>query len=298
MLLPGFVKLVEVGPRDGLQNEKKIISTENKIEFVDRLSQTGLKVIEVTSFVSRKKIPQLIDATQVLQGIKLKKGVRYPVLVPNLLGFENALHAGAHEIAVFASATETFSKKNINCSISESLKHFEEVILQAKKLRIPVRAYISCAFVCPYEGKVNSRAVISMAEKLFQLGCYEISIGDTLGMATPLQVKYLFNALGKIIPSAQLAGHFHDSYGQALANIFSALQEGIAIFDASVSGLGGCPYAVGATGNVATEDVLYMLNGLGIKTGVNLKALIQAGNYICDYLGRKTNSKVSLAMSD
>ncbi|MBI5447219.1 MAG: hydroxymethylglutaryl-CoA lyase [Gammaproteobacteria bacterium] len=296
MGIPKTVKVVEVGPRDGLQNETCQLSTETKIEFIDHLSLTGLKVIEVTSFVSAKKIPQLVDAEKVLKGIRRKAGVRYPVLVPNLLGFERALHAGATEIAIFGSASETFSQKNINCSIDESLRRFEEVTREAKKQNMPVRAYISCAFSCPYEGKTPEKAVLSMAEKMLALGCYEVSIGDTIGVATPLQAKQLFSSLMQVVPREKLAAHFHDTYGQALANVFSVLQEGIAVIDASVSGLGGCPYAQGATGNVATEDVLYLLQGLGIETGVDLNAILKVGKFICEKLKKQTRSKVAQAV--
>ncbi len=294
--LPQQVKLVEVSPRDGLQNEKKRVATDIKIELIDRLSQTGLKAIEVSSFVSAKKVPQLADASEVLRRIHRQVGVHYPVLVPNLMGFDNAIQAGAKEIAIFGSASETFSQKNINCSIAESLKRFASVMVKAKTLAIPVRGYISCAFGCPYEGKIAIQSVLSMAEKMLSLGCYEISIGDTIGVGTPLQAKTLYRALMQVVPVTQLAAHFHDTYGQALANIFAVLEEGVAVLDASVAGLGGCPYAVGATGNVATEDVLYLLNGLGIETGVDLKALVAVGKFICAALGKATQSKVAKAM--
>lgn len=295
MTNPSGIKLVEVSPRDGLQNEVNQLPTVTKIELINRLSQTGLSAIEVTSFVSAKKIPQLVDASAVLQGIIRQPGVHYPVLVPNLIGFENALKAGANEIAIFGSASETFSQKNINCTITESLQRFLAVIAEAEKYAIPVRGYISCAFGCPYEGKIAEHAVISMAEKMFTLGCYEISIGDTIGVATPHQAKQLFTSLKRVVPSTQLAGHFHDTYGQALANIYALLDLGITTFDASVSGLGGCPYAPGASGNVATEDVVYMLQGLGLQTGVDLRALVEVGKFICQALNKRTNSKVAQA---
>lgn len=295
MHLPKAVKLVEVSPRDGLQNEKHQVSTPIKIELINQLSQTGLKTIEVTSFVSPKKIPQLADAVDVMQGISRKADIHYPVLVPNLIGFQNAMQAGAKEIAIFGSASETFSQKNISCSIAESIVRFKTVMTEARQRNIPVRGYISCAFGCPYEGKIAEKAVLSMAEKMMALGCYEISIGDTIGVATPMQAKHLFLSLMRVVPRESLAAHFHDTYGQALANIFSILQEGIATFDASVAGLGGCPYAMGATGNVATEDVLYMLEGMGIETGIDLAKLIAVGKFICDKLKRPVNSKVSLA---
>ncbi|CAN5360080.1 hydroxymethylglutaryl-CoA lyase [soil metagenome] len=297
MKLPKHVKIVEVGPRDGLQNEKKVVPTAIKIEFINRLSATGLNTIEATSFVSAKRIPQLADNTPVLEGIERKMAVSYPVLVPNLQGFNTALAAGAEDIAVFAGASETFSQKNIHCSIEESLLRFAEVIQAAKPHHIKVRGYLSCALGCPYEGEINPQTVAMIAEKLFHLGCYEISLGDTIGVSTPGKVIALLQAVSEKVPVNHLAVHFHDTYGQALANIFAALEYGIHVIDSSVSGLGGCPYAVGASGNVATEDVLYMLNGLDIQTGVDLRKVIDAGTFISNFLQRPSGSKVAIALT-
>ncbi len=297
MNLPQTVKIVEVGPRDGLQNEAQPIPTDIKIEFINTLSNTGLTSIEVTSFVSPRAIPQLADHAEVYQGIKKLAGVSYPVLVPNRKGLENALAVGVKEIAIFGAASETFSQKNINCSIAESLERFAEVMTLAKTRQIKVRGYISCVLGCPYEGKIKPEAVAYVAEQLLALGCYEISLGDTIGVGTPLEAVKLIQLLKTKIPISQLAVHFHDTYGQALANIYAALQQGITVIDSAVAGLGGCPYAPGASGNVATEDVLYMLNGLDIHTGVDLAAMIAAGQFICQHLGRKTGSKVAQALS-
>lgn len=293
MLIPKKVKLVEVGPRDGLQNEPKFVPTKIKIEFIMRLSQTGLKHIEATSFVSENKIPQLADHNQVLKGIKNLNDIRYPVLVPNVHGLKDALAAGAKEIAIFAAASETFSQKNINCSIHESLKHFAEVISLASKHKIPVRAYISCALGCPFEGDISAEVVAKLADQLYRLGCYEIALGDTIGVGTAAKAQQLVRAVAKKVPIEHIAMHFHDTYGQALTNIYATLELGIQTFDAAVSGLGGCPYAAGATGNVATEDVLYLLNGLQIETGVDLTKVIEAGAFIDQYLERTSQSKVS-----
>lgn len=296
MQLPSFVKLVEVGPRDGLQNESKTIPTDIKIQFINQLSQTGLTTIEVTSFVSPHIIPQLSDHRDVFQSIIKVPGVHYPVLVPNIKGFENALAAGAKEITVFGSASETFSQKNINCSISESLKRFSQIIEQAKKHQLKIRGYVSCVLGCPYEGDVQPSAVIEVARALYDMGCYEISLGDTISSGTPLKAANLIQEVTKKIPREHLAVHFHDTYGQALANIYACLQQGISVVDSSVAGLGGCPYAPGASGNVASEDVVYMLNGLGIDTGVDLKKLCATGQFIMHYLGRSTCSKVAIAL--
>lgn len=298
MNLPKHVKMVEVGPRDGLQNETKPIATAAKVEFINRLSQTGLSVIEATSFVSPRAIPQLADHNEVFQQINKKTGVSYPVLVPNLKGLENAIAAGATEIAIFGAASETFSQRNINCSIEESLQRFAEVMELAKEKDIKVRGYISCVLGCPYEGKIAPAAVLDFAKKLHDLGCYEISLGDTIGVGTPGDTVKLIQAVIQKIPHSQLAVHFHDTYGQALANIYAALEQGIAIVDSSVAGLGGCPYAPGASGNVASEDVLYMLNGLGIETGVDLTALCNVGNFISEQLGRKSRSKAAQAWQE
>jgi hydroxymethylglutaryl-CoA lyase len=294
--LPKAVKLVEVGPRDGLQNEAKTILTDVKIDFINQLSETGLSVIEVTSFVSPKWIPQLADQKEVYVGIHKKAGIVYPVLVPNMKGFENALSVGVKEIAVFTTPSETFCMRNTNCNVADSLKNIAEVIAAAIQHQIPVRGYLSCVLGCPYEGDITPQAVAELAEKLMTLGCYEISLGDTIGVGTPGKTKMMLEAVMMKVPAAQLAVHFHDTYGQALANIYAALQCGIATVDSSISGLGGCPYAQGASGNVATEDVVYMLNGLGINTGVDLKKLIQVGRFITRVLGRQSQSKVNLAM--
>jgi hydroxymethylglutaryl-CoA lyase len=296
MKLPHHIKLVEVGPRDGLQNEKEIIPTEIKIEFINRLSDCGLSTIETTSFVSPKWIPQMADHTQVMEGIHRHPNISYPVLVPNLQGLEAALKAGAKEIAIFTAASETFSQKNINCSISESFERFTPVIEEAKKNKVKIRGYISCVLGCPYEGEIKPTAVAEVAFKLIEMGCYEVSLGDTIGVGTPKKTQEMIEACAKNIPIEKIAGHFHDTYGQALVNIFAAMQMGVAVFDSSVAGLGGCPYAKGATGNVATEDVLYMLNGLGIKTGIDLDKLIDAGVFICKHLKQLPRSKVALAM--
>ncbi len=295
MTLPKKVKIVEVGPRDGLQNEKQIVPTPVKIEFINRLSECGYQVIEATSFVSPKWIPQMADHLEVLQGIKRHPKISYPVLVPNMQGFEAALKAGAKEISVFTAASETFTQKNINCSIAESFERFAPVIVAAKKNKIKIRGYVSCALGCPYEGEIKPSSVASVAKKLFDMGCYEISLGDTIGVGTPLKAQAMVKAVSKKIPMKYLAGHFHDTYGQALANIFATLQLGLATFDSSVAGLGGCPYAHGASGNVATEDVLYMLNGLGIKTGVDIDKVITTGLFICQHLGKSPHSKLGLA---
>ena len=294
-MLPTQVKIVEVSPRDGLQNEKQIIPTEVKIELINRLSQTGIPVIEATSFVSAKWIPQLADGKEVLEGIQKNPNVGYSVLVPNLQGFESALAAGVKEIAVFTTASEEFSKKNTNCTVAESILRIGEIMPLAKQHRIRVRGYISCVLGCPYEGDIPPEKVAHVANQLLKMGCAEISLGDTIGVGTPVKTIKLIERVAKQIPIKSLAVHFHDTYGQALANIFAALEQGIAIIDSSVAGIGGCPYAQGASGNVATEDVVYMLNGMNIKTGVDLKKLIDVGKYISEKLGRKSQSKVGLA---
>ena len=296
MTFPDFVKIVEVGPRDGLQNETKIIPTNIKIEFINQLSETGLSVIEITSFVSPKWIPQLADHAEVFQRIEKKPSVSYPVLVPNKKGFEEAISAGTKEIAVFTTPSEQFCQKNINCSVEESLKNISEIMQFAKEKNIRVRAYLSCVLGCPYEGDISPQAVSDLAQKLISLGCYEISLGDTIGVGTAAKTKILLETLLQKIPRDKIAVHFHDTYGQALVNIYVALECGIQVIDSSVAGLGGCPYAKGATGNVATEDVLYMLNGLGIKTGVDLNKLVRAGKFISNFIGRPPQSKVNLAI--
>ena len=295
MDLPHAVRIVEVGPRDGLQNEPESVATETKIALIDRLSATGLKVIEATAFVSPKWVPQMADNAAVMAGIARREGVTYPVLVPNMKGFEAALASGAEEIAVFAAASETFSQRNINCGIAESLERFRPVTEAARQNGIRVRGYISCVLGCPYEGEIAPRAVAEVAAALQDMDCYEISLGDTIGVGTPGRAQCMVDAVAEFVPRDRLAGHFHDTYGQALANILACMQHGIAVFDCSVAGLGGCPYARGATGNVATEDVLYMLTGLGVETGVDLDAVIDAGRFICDALGRAPASRVSRA---
>ncbi|KAI1894739.1 hypothetical protein AGOR_G00118850 [Albula goreensis] len=292
---PEFVKIVEVGPRDGLQNEKEIVPTGVKIQLIDMLSETGLSVIEATSFVSSKWVPQMADSTAVLQGIKRSPQVKYPVLTPNLRGLEAAVAAGATEVAVFASASETFSRKNINCSIAESMQRFEEVIGLARQAQIPVRGYVSCALGCPYEGHMLPAKVTEVVKRLYGLGCYEVSLGDTIGVGTAGSMATLLESVLKEVPGHALGVHCHDTYGQALANILLALQMGISVVDSSVAGLGGCPYARGSSGNVATEDVLYMLHGLGIQTGVDLSKVMDAGDFICKALNRKSGSKVAQA---
>ncbi|MET1253903.1 hydroxymethylglutaryl-CoA lyase [Aliikangiella maris] len=290
------VKIVEVGPRDGLQNEKTPVPTEVKLKLIELLVASGLKVVEATSFVSPKWVPQMADHEQIVKGLPQHSGVSYPVLTPNLKGFENALQSGAKEVAIFAAASESFSQKNINCSIDESLARFQPVLSAAKQNNIPVRGYISCVLGCPYEGEIPVQRVVEVAESLYQAGCYEISLGDTIGVGTPGKTKRLIDTIKNLIPINQLAVHFHDTYGQALANIYAALESGISNIDASVAGLGGCPYAKGASGNVATEDVVYMLNGLGITTGIDLNKLVAAGDFISQFLNRKNQSKVANAI--
>jgi isopropylmalate/homocitrate/citramalate synthase len=296
MTLPTSVKLVEVGPRDGLQNESKTVSTEIKVELIDRLTRTGLRVIEAGSFVSPKWVAQMADTAAVLARINRGANASYPVLVPNMRGFHDARAAGATEIAVFAAASETFSRKNINASIDESLARYQEVCDAARSLAMTIRGYISCVLWCPYEGAIASEAVLRVAERLLAMGCYEVSLGETVGKGTPGEVQRLIATLIERIPRDMLAVHFHDTYGQALANVFAALQLGIATVDSSVAGLGGCPYAPGATGNVATEDVLYMLNGLSIHTGVDLAVLVGTGRWISDHLGRAPASRANMAL--
>lgn len=297
MSLPQWVRLVEVGPRDGLQNEKQPIDVADKVRLVDDLSAAGLRFIETGSFVSPKWVPQMAGSTEVFTGIGRRPGVIYSALTPNLQGFEAAVAAGVDEVAVFAAASESFSRKNINCSIAESLTRFVPVLEAAQRQGIRVRGYVSCVLGCPYEGEVAPEQVASVSAELMAMGCYEVSLGDTIGVGTPGKTRTLIETVGKHVAREQLAGHFHDTYGQALANIYASLLEGVAVFDSSVAGLGGCPYAKGASGNVASEDVVYMLNGLGIETGVNLEALIAAGNRISALLGRPTGSRVARACS-
>jgi isopropylmalate/homocitrate/citramalate synthase len=295
MAIPQRVRIVEVGPRDGLQNEKQTVPAEIKIEFIRRLSETGLQTIEATAFVSPKWVPQMADHAEVLRALPHGQGIRYPVLVPNMRGFEEAVAAGATEVAVFAAASETFSQRNINCSIAESLERFAPIFAAVREANIRVRGYVSCVLGCPYEGQVAPAKVAEVAAALYDAGCCEISLGDTLGVGTPARTRDMIDTVAKRIPVEKLAGHFHDTYGQALANIYAALLEGVQVFDASVSGLGGCPYAPGAAGNVATEDLLYMLDGMGIETGVNLDRMIDAGAFICEQLARPTQSRVARA---
>lgn len=297
MNLPKRVKLVDVSPRDGLQNEPGMVSTEVKIELVNRLSDAGLPAIETTSFVSPKWVPQMADNVQVMAGIKRRPGVSYPVLVPNMKGLEAALAAGARELAVFGAATEAFSRRNTNCSIAESLERFAPVCKTAIAAGVKVRGYISVVLGCPFEGEVDPGVVAELAGRLIEMGCYEVSLGDTIGVATPGKTKSLIETVARRVPLQKLAGHYHDTFGQALANIFASLEMGMACFDCSVAGLGGCPYAPGATGNVATEDVLYMLEGLGIETGVDMSKLLQAAQFICGALGRPSVSRAGRALA-
>jgi isopropylmalate/homocitrate/citramalate synthase len=297
MSLPEKVRIVEVGPRDGLQNEAGVVPAAVKIELIHRLAEAGLRAIEATAFVSPKWVPQMADNAEVMAGIRKKPGVAYPVLVPNLKGLEAALAAGAEEIAVFGAASEAFSRKNINCSIAESLARFEPVAKAAKQRGLAVRGYISCVAGCPYQGEVAPVAVAEVAAQLYRMGCYEISLGDTIGAGTPGKIQAMLAAVANAVPMQKLAVHFHDTYGQALANLYAALELGIATVDSSVAGLGGCPYAKGASGNVATEDVLYLLHGLGIETGVDLGLVFEAGRFICAQLGREPSSKVARAMA-
>ena len=297
MSLPRKVRIVDVAPRDGLQNEPKSVPAAVKIELIERLQDAGLAAIEATAFVSPKWVPQMADSAEVMAGIRKQRGVAYPVLVPNMKGFEAACDAGAEEIAVFGAASETFSRKNINCSIGESLERFAPVVAAAKARGMRVRGYISCAAGCPYEGEVAPRAVADLAGKLYRMGCYEVSLGDTIGVGTPKKIRAVIGAVGKKVPIGKIGGHYHDTYGQALANIYASLELGVRTFDSSVAGLGGCPYAKGATGNVATEDVIYMLDGLGIDTGVDLEKLFRAGEFICRALGREPASRVARALA-
>ena len=291
------MRIVEVGPRDGLQNEPNQVPTAVKLELIERLADAGLPAVEATAFVSPKWVPQMADHTEVLERIRRKPGVAYPVLTPNLKGFEAARAAGATEVAVFAAASEAFSKKNINCTIDESLERFRPLAMEAKKHNIKVRGYVSCVLGCPYEGNVRPERVADVAAALHQMGCYEVSLGDTIGVGTPGKTKVMIEACARRMPLEKLAGHFHDTYGQALANIYASLEAGVATFDSSIAGLGGCPYAKGASGNVATEDVVYLLQGLGIETGIDLDKLVAIGRWICGLLGREPSSKVNRALS-
>ncbi len=299
MPLPQRVKIVEVGPRDGLQNEKQVVPAAVKLELIERLGAAGLSTIEATAFVSPKWVPQMGDAAEVMAAVMKtapRPGVSYPALVPNMQGFEQALAAGAQEIAVFAAASEAFSQKNINCSIAESLARFRPVVEAARQHNIRVRGYVSCVLGCPYQGEVQPAVVAEVAARLHEMGCYEISLGDTIGVGTPAAAQRMLGEVAHLVPVAHLAGHYHDTRGQALANIYASLEMGVAVFDASVAGLGGCPYAAGASGNVATEDVVYLMNGLGIETGVDLDRLVDVGAWICAELGREPSSKVARAV--
>ena len=297
MSLPSQVRLIEVGPRDGLQNEAQPISVADKVQLVDALSAAGLGYIEVGSFVSPKWVPQMAGSADVFAHIQRKPGVIYGALAPNLRGFEDALAAGVKEVAVFAAASEAFSQRNINCSISESLERFAPIMAAAQQHGVSVRGYVSCVLGCPYEGQVAPEQVAAVARELYSMGCYEVSLGDTIGTGTAGATRRMFEVVGKDVPRAKLAGHFHDTYGQAIANVYASLLEGIQVFDSSIAGLGGCPYAKGASGNVATEDVLYLLDGLGIETGIDMDKLIVAGQQICTVLGRPTGSRVAKARS-
>jgi hydroxymethylglutaryl-CoA lyase len=294
-MMPTRVRLVEVGPRDGLQNEAAIVPTEVKLELIRLLAESGLSHIEATAFVSPKRVPQMADHAAVMRGVPRRPGLIYSALTPNLTGFEAAMAAGADEVAVFGAASESFSQHNIHCSIAESLRRFDEVMRAARECALPVRGYVSCVLGCPYEGAIAPSAVAAVAGALHEMGCHEVSLGDTIGVGTPGLTTAMLSAVASRVPVARLAGHFHDTYGQALANVYAALQCGVAVFDASVAGLGGCPYAPGASGNLATEDLLYMLDGLGIETGVRLDGLLAADRYICEALGRPTQSRVARA---
>ncbi|WP_416140474.1 hydroxymethylglutaryl-CoA lyase [Halomonas sp. HK25] len=297
MAFPQQVRLVEVGPRDGLQNEPEPISTAIKLELIERLGAAGISYIEAASFVSPKWVPQMADHRQVMQNLARLDGVTYAALTPNLKGLEAALECGVEEVAVFGAASEAFSQKNINCSVAESLARFEPVLERAQAAGVRVRGYVSCVLGCPYEGEIAPAKVAEVAKALYEMGCYEVSLGDTIGVGTPLKAKRMIEAVSREVPMAQLAAHFHDTYGQALANLYAVLEEGIAVVDSSVAGLGGCPYAKGASGNVASEDVVYLLNGLGIETGIDLDALAATGTWITQAIGRPNRSKVGVALA-
>jgi hydroxymethylglutaryl-CoA lyase len=296
-MLPKSVKIVEVGPRDGLQNEQGLVPLTAKVALVEQLADAGCTVIETGSFVSPKWVPQMADSAAVFKEIKRRNHVRYTALTPNLRGLEAAIEAKVDEVAIFGAASEAFSQKNINCSIAESLARFLPVIELAQKHQLPVRGYVSCVLGCPYEGDVSPQKVAEVSQQLMNMGCYEISLGDTIGSGTPVKTQLMLDAVLDFIPKNKLAVHFHDTYGQALANILIALQQGISVVDSAVSGLGGCPYAKGASGNVATEDLVYMLHGMNIETGINIERLIQAGLNMMQALGRQSNSKVALAIT-
>jgi len=297
-LLPQSVRIVEVGPRDGLQNEAQPISVEVKVKLVELLAEAGLGCIETGSFVNPKWVPQMAGSEEVFSSLRRVAGVTYSALTPNLKGFERALESAVSEVAVFTAASESFTRKNTNCSIDESLSRASELMTAARANNVPVRGYVSCVVGCPYEGVIAPAKVAEVASKLLDLGCYEISLGDTIGVGTPASTEAMLSTVLQAVPADKLAVHLHDTYGQALANIYAALQMGVAVVDSSVAGLGGCPYAKGASGNVATEDVVYLLNGLGIAHGVELGKLVQAGQFICDSLGRENGSKVAIALQN
>ena len=294
--MDNFITIVDVGPRDGLQNEPHTLPAELRIELINRLAQCGVPVVEAGSFVSPRWVPQMADSSTVLAGISALPGTRYPVLVPNEQGYELAIEAGATEIALFTAASDSFSRKNTNCSIVESINRLQAVAKRASSNGMKIRGYVSCALGCPYEGPIEDGAVVSVSEQLVQMGCDEISLGDTIGVGTPAQANTLVNSVSQSVPMEKLAVHFHDTYGQALANILACLDAGITSVDASVAGLGGCPYAQGASGNVATEDVVYMLHGLGLETGIDLAGLAETGHWISKQLGRASNSKAGTAL--
>ncbi len=297
MAMPAEVRIVEVGPRDGLQNERVDIGTAAKVELIDRLSRTGLRSIEATAFVSPKWVPQMADAAEVLAGIQRMAGIAYPVLVPNEQGYARAREAGADEVAVFTAASEAFNLRNTNASIAQSLERFAPVLERARADGVRVRGYVSTVLGCPYQGEVPLADVVRVARSLHAMGCYEISLGDTIGVGTPARARAMLRAVAAEVPMAALAIHFHDTYGQALANVLACLEEGVAVVDSAVSGAGGCPYAKGASGNVASEDVVYMLHGLGIRTGVDLPLLAETGRWLAGLLGRETGSKVGRALA-
>ncbi|MFI2818880.1 hydroxymethylglutaryl-CoA lyase [Vreelandella piezotolerans] len=297
MTLPTSIKLFEMSPRDGLQNEPgTLVPTGTKIELIERLAKAGIRHIEAASFVSPKWVPQMGDATEVMHGIQRQSGVVYSALTPNLKGLESALAVGVEEVAVFGAASEAFSQKNINCSIADSLARFEPVLARANEAGIRVRGYVSCVLGCPYEGHIAPEKVAEVAKALYEMGCYEISLGDTIGVGTPLAAKRMIDATRQQVPIEKLAAHFHDTYGMAIANLYAVMEEGVSVIDAATAGLGGCPYAKGASGNVATEDVLYLLEGLGIETGIDLQAVIDTGDWITRQLGRQPSAKVALAL--
>ena len=296
MSLPGRVKIVEVGPRDGLQNEALNVPAEIKISLIEKLVDAGLQVVESGSFVSPRWVPQMASSAEVFSRLDRKPGVSYPMLTPNLKGLELALAAGVEEVAVFPAASETFSQTNINCSIEQSIERFRQLSEMALENNVRVRGYISCVLGCPYEGQVSADLVADIAGSLIDMGCYEISLGDTIGVGTPGKTRDLIKRVSESVPVSQLAGHFHDTYGQGLANLYAALESGVAVFDSSIAGLGGCPYAKGATGNIATEDVLYMLDGMDIETGIDMDRLLEAGVFINEFLGRDSASRAARAL--